>query len=85
MVELVLTASWPITVMHVERPLGDALLSMLDRGRIEGRVVSVDQMIHSHRGAAESVRGLWEEFRGDTNFEFRFIVNSSAGTEDRLD
>ncbi len=79
MVELVLTASWPITVMHVERPLGDALLSMLERGRTEGRLVSVDQMIHSHRGAAESVRALWEEFRQDTNFGFRFIVNSSKG------
>jgi hypothetical protein len=82
MVELVLTASWPITVMHVERPLGDALLSMLERGRIEGRVVSVDQMIHSHRGAAESVRALWQEFRQDTNFGFRFIANSSEGTTD---
>ncbi len=80
MVELVFAASWPITVMHVERPLGDALLSMLERGRIEGRVVSIDQMIHSHRGAAESVRALWVEFRQDTNFSFRFIVNLSEGT-----
>ena len=80
MVDLVLTASWPITVMHVERPLGDALLSMLERGRIEGRVVSINQMIHSHRGAAESVRALWQEFRCDTNFNFRFIANSSEGT-----
>jgi hypothetical protein len=33
-------------------------------------------MIHSHRGAAETVRGLANEFRGDTRCDFHFFANS---------
>ena len=83
LVEQVLAAGWRITVMHVDRPLGEAFLAMLDRSRQEGRVVGIEQMIHSHRGAAESVRALWDEFRQDSNFDFRFLANSSNGTSEK--
>jgi hypothetical protein len=55
LVDTVIAARWPITVLYIGRPLEEAFLSMLDRSRQEGRVVGIGQMIHSHRGAAETV------------------------------
>ena len=76
LVDAVLGARWPITVLYIGRPLEEAFLSMLDRSRQEGRLVGIGQMIHSHRGAAETVRGLANEFRGDTRCDFHFFANS---------
>jgi hypothetical protein len=72
-----LTADKRISIVHVNRPLDDALLGMLERGRHEGRVVTIEQMIRSHRGAAETVQSLWGNFRNDFRFEFIFVANSS--------
>jgi len=55
---------------------------MLERSRSEGRVVHIDQLVNSYRGAAETVRLLWERYREDTRFAFRFVANSTAGTRE---
>lgn len=73
-------AGWLITIMHVDRPLEETLLAMLDRARTQGRVVLIEQILHSHRGAAETVRALWDEFRQDPAFDFRFLHNCAGGT-----
>jgi hypothetical protein len=78
----VLAASKLITLLHVDRPLDDAFQGMLERGRREGRLVTINQLIHSHSGAAETVRTLWSEFRQDSRFAFRFIANSSVGVRE---
>ena len=66
--------------MHVDRPLGETLLAMLDRTRTQGRVVLIEQILHSHRGVAETVRALWDEFHLDPAFDFRFLYNCAGGT-----
>ncbi len=80
LVDRVLATGWPITIMHVDRPLDATLLAMLDRARTEGRLVRIEQIIHSHRGAAETVRSLWNEFQIDPAFDFHFLFNGSNST-----
>jgi len=63
LVDEALKADWPITVVHIDRRLEDAFLSMLERSRGEERMVGIEQMIHAHQGAAEtahSARGMRE-------------------------
>jgi hypothetical protein len=72
----------PVTILYIDRPLDDALLATLERGRREGRLVTIEQLIHSHRGAAETLRLLWHDFRNDPRFALRFIANSSAGAQE---
>ena len=71
-----LAADKRIAVLYVNRPLEDTLRGMLERGRREGRVVTISQLIGSHRGAAETMRELWRDFSQDTRFQFRFVDNS---------
>lgn len=82
LIEAALAAGRGISILHVDRPLEETLLAMLDRSRLEGRVVRIQQIIHSHQGAAETVRALWTEFREDTRFDFRFFANSTQGTRE---
>jgi hypothetical protein len=79
LIDRALIAEKRITILHVNRPLDDALVAMLGRAKDEGRLVTIDQMIHSHRGAAETVRCLWNTFGDDFRFEFTFVENSSTG------
>jgi len=58
LVDRALAAVKRITILYVARPLEDALIGMLDRARTEGRLVTIDQLIHSLRGAAETVCAL---------------------------
>jgi hypothetical protein len=74
-----LAADKRVTILYVNRPLVDAFLGMLERAEREGRVVTINQMIHSHQGAIQTVRSMWGEFQDDPRLEFRFIENSSEG------
>jgi hypothetical protein len=76
LVDQALAADKRITVLYVDRPLEDAFRGMLERARREGRVVTISQLIGSHRGAAETIRALWRDFSKDTRFQFRFVDNS---------
>jgi hypothetical protein len=77
-----LSAGKRVTILYLRRPLEDALHGMLDRAGTEGRLVTIRQMINSDRGAAETVRGLTDEFREDPRVAIRFIDNSSAGASE---
>jgi len=50
---------------------------MLDRAKRQGRVVTIEQMIGSHRGSAQAVRDLAREFEQNPSVEFVFVDNSS--------
>jgi hypothetical protein len=76
LVDQALAADKRITVLYVDRPLEDAFRGMLERAGREGRLVTISQLIGSHRGAAETVRGLWRDFSRDTRCQFRFVDNS---------
>jgi hypothetical protein len=65
-------------IQHVHRPLHEAFQGMLERSRTEGRVVSIRQMIHSHRGAASTVRDLQRAFGDDPRVSFQFFDNSGG-------
>jgi hypothetical protein len=67
-----------ITIHYVRRPLEEAFSGMLERSEREGRIVSIEQIINSDRGAAETLRSLWQEYRQDAKFQFRFFDNSGA-------
>jgi hypothetical protein len=83
LVDQALAAGKRVTVLYVDRPLEDAFHGMLERAGLEGRVVTISQLIGSHRGAAETMRDLWRDFSRDTRFQFRFVDNS--GDAPRLD
>jgi Zeta toxin len=86
LIEQALAAGKRIIILYIHRPLSDAMIGMLDRSRSEGRVVLIDQLVNSYRGAAETVRLLWNRYRDDTRFAFRFVANSTAGTwEESID
>jgi hypothetical protein len=65
--------------LYVDWPLGEAFIAMLDRARTEGRVVTLDQLIRSQRGAAETVVRLWYKFGASADFAFRFFDNAPEG------
>lgn len=52
---------------------------MLDRAGTEGRVVTLDQLINSQRGAATTVSQLWNKFGHRSDFIFRFLDNLPEG------
>jgi|GEM_PF-3259157 len=78
LIEQATNAGKKITVLYVNRPLDDALLAMLERARGEGRIVTLSQLTGSQRGAAETVRALWDRYGGRPDFAFRFFDNSPA-------
>ncbi len=83
LVNRALVAGKRVTILHVDRPLEDALIGMLERGRAVGRLVTVNQLIRSREGAVDSVRQLWKAFERDPRFEFTFIRNSEeSGTQE---
>jgi hypothetical protein len=77
-----LAAGKRLIILYVDRPLELALEGMLERGRYEGRFVTIQQMIKSHEGAAETVRSLSREFNLNPRVVFRFIANSDAGVSE---
>jgi hypothetical protein len=78
LVEQALAANKRVGVLFVQRPLEEAFQGMLDRAETEGRVVSINQLMNSHQGAAASVRALYQEFADDPRFRFQFVDNSGA-------
>jgi hypothetical protein len=50
---------------------------MLERADKQKRVVTIQQLMASDQGAAETVRDLWRNFRNDARFAFRFVDNSA--------
>jgi hypothetical protein len=78
----VLSAGKPVTVLHVSRPLEEIFPAMLDRAREQGRVVTIEQMIGSHRGSAQAVRDLSLEFERNPSVEFVFVDNSCYGARE---
>ena len=79
LVDQAASAGKRVTVLYVNRPLDDALMSMLDRAGTEGRVVTLNQLIESQRGAAGTVRKLWGTLGGRPGFTFRFLMNAPDG------
>jgi hypothetical protein len=67
-----------VGILYVNRPLLETFHGMLERAAVEGRVVTIDQLIESHRGAGETVRSLWRSFGRDRAFAFAFVDNSAA-------
>jgi len=76
LIDQAIAAGARITIHYVRRPLEDAFGGMLERGEREGRLVSIDQIINSDRGAAETVRSLWQKYGQNPAFQFRFVDNS---------
>jgi hypothetical protein len=77
-----LGAGKAVTIHYVTRPPGEALMGMIDRARSDGRVVTVDQLINSQRGAAETVRKLWDRYREDPGVTFHFLDNGADRTSE---
>ncbi len=77
-----LEAGKAVTIHYVTRPLGEALMGMIDRARSDGRVVTVDQLIKSQRGAAETVRKLRERYQEDPRVTFHFLDNGTDRTSE---
>lgn len=68
LVHRALDAGKAISIVYVNRPLADAFKGMLERAESQGRVVTIEQIIGSQRGAAETVRSLWDEYLRDPRF-----------------
>jgi hypothetical protein len=79
LVEQATRAGKRVTILYVNRPLVEALTAMLQRAGTEGRVVTLDQLIQSQHGAAETVRVLWNKFSNNRDFAFRFFDNLPDG------
>ena len=79
LIEQALAEGKTVTVLHVSRPLEEIFAAMLDRAQREGRVVTIEQLIASHRGAAQTVRDLSREFEDNSSVEFVFLDNSALG------
>jgi hypothetical protein len=82
LVNQVLAAGKRVVILYVRRPLDDAIRGMLDRAADQGRVVTIEQMIRSDRGAAETMQSLWREFHRNPRVAMRFVQNSSAGARE---
>jgi len=79
LVSQALAAGKLVGVFYVTRSLEEIFPAMLEGAQEQGRVVTIDQMINSHRGAAESVTELTRHFSGNDAIEFTFLDNSAAG------
>jgi hypothetical protein len=77
LVDQVLAVNKRVTILYISRPLEDAFRGMLERAGPRGRVATIAQILHSHRGAAQAVRLLWLKFHDDSRLEFRFVDNSA--------
>jgi hypothetical protein len=82
LIEQVLAAGKTVTVVHVSRPLEEIFGAMLDRAQEQGRVVTIEQLIGSHRGAAQAVRYLSRTFEHNSCVEFVFLDNSSLSARE---
>jgi len=71
LINLAINAGRHVTIIYVNRPLDDALNAMLERADVEGRVVTLHQLIESQRGAADTVRKLWDRYCDRTDFTFQ--------------
>jgi hypothetical protein len=71
-----LEAGKTVIILHVSRPLEEIFPAMLDRAQEQGRVVTIEQMINSHRGSAQAVRELFQDFDHHPEVEFLFVDNS---------
>jgi hypothetical protein len=71
-----------VAVLYVSRPLEEIFPAMLDRAQLQGRVVTIEQLVGSHRGAAQTVRDLSREFARNPDVEFGFFDNSANGTRE---
>lgn len=45
-------------------------------------MVTIEQMIRSDRGAAETMQSMWLEFQRNPRVAMRFVQNSSAGARE---
>ncbi|HXB69203.1 MAG TPA: zeta toxin family protein [Candidatus Acidoferrales bacterium] len=82
LVDQALGAVKTITVVFISRPLDETFRAMLDRARVQGRIVTIEQLIGSHRGAAQTVRELWRQLEHNASVEFVFIDNSGSGARE---
>jgi hypothetical protein len=82
LIELALGNGKTTTVHYVFRPLEETFRAMLDRAQLVGRVVTIEQLIGSHRGAARAVRELSREFARNPDVEFAFFDNSAMGASE---
>ena len=71
-----------VVVLHVSRRLDEIFAAMLDRAQLEGRVVTIEQLIGSHQGSAQAVRDLLQRFEHNPCVEFVFIDNSATGARE---
>jgi len=71
-----------VAVLYVSRPPEEAFPAMLDRAQRQGRTVTIEQLVGSHRGAAQTVRDLSREFERNPDVEFAFFDNSANGTRE---
>jgi hypothetical protein len=72
-----------VSVHYVNRPLEEALKGMIERAGTDGRVVTIDQLIKSQRGAAETVRWLRDKYRNDRRTTFHFPEQRRRSDERR--
>ena len=79
LIDKALGADKRISILYVARPLEESFRGMLERATQEGRVVTIEQLIGSHRGAAATVRKLASAHANNVRFEFTYIANESAG------
>lgn len=82
LIEQALGAGKTVTVIHVSRPLEEIFAAMLDRAQEQGRVVTIEQLIGSHRGSGQAVRDLASEFEHNPGVDFVFLDNSANGTRE---
>jgi hypothetical protein len=55
---------------------------MLERAQEQGRVVTIEQLIGSHEGAARTLRELSRDFGGNPDVELAFFDNSADGVRE---
>jgi Zeta toxin len=82
LMEQALGAGKTVTVLHVSRPLEEIFAAMLDRAQRQRRVVTIEQLLGSHRGSAQAVRDLSREFEHNPSVGFLFVDNSASGARE---
>lgn len=82
LIQQALDAGKRVLVAYTYRPIGEAMEGVLERARTEGRAVSINTLIKTHEGAADTVSRLYDRYSDNPNVEFRFIDNS--GPESKL-
>ena len=59
-----------------------ALAETVPEGQGQGRAVTIEQLIGSHRGSAQAVRDLSRELEDNPSVEFVFVDNSGNGARE---